>query len=288
MEEHPRSIICPVDGNVNPFDAPSCLKCGLPLAAIREAMAGAIASDGAQPAAVQVDPVQPSPREPAPPLPELPKRSDDEPTARFVDSSRFLIRGMGNRSDEIAARLFKQLSDRGIEGIRLSLGKLIIKIDEERSDSRDYYFAERVFEDEALATMAVRIAAVGTDLFVEWRHHTTPGTRMVYGWGAFWGVAIVVELVAIIIGIATKDGGVAALIIMGFGPMVALALGVWAGESGRHKERMYGLIGFQTQDSTAFQLAVRAALEEAIDLAGISKALIQELPKDEDKNRRVI
>jgi len=33
---------------------------------------------------------------------------------------------------------------------------------------------------------------------------------------------------------------------------------------------------------------VLAALEEAIDLAGISKSLIQELPKEEGKERRVI
>jgi hypothetical protein len=52
--------------------------------------------------------------------------------------------------------------------------------------------------------------------------------------------------------------------------------------------RASSLKGFQSQDSIAFQLAVRAALDEAIDLAGISKALIQELPKEERKERRVI
>jgi hypothetical protein len=56
----------------------------------------------------------------------------------------------------------------------------------------------------------------------------------------------------------------------------------------RKKSRKVSLEGFQSQDSTAFQLAVRAALEEAIDLAGISKALIQELPTEKSKERRVI
>jgi hypothetical protein len=54
------------------------------------------------------------------------------------------------------------------------------------------------------------------------------------------------------------------------------------------KGRKPSLEGFQHQDSTAFQLAVRAALEEAIDLAGISKALIQEFPTGKAKERRVI
>jgi len=53
------------------------------------------------------------------------------------------------------------------------------------------------------------------------------------------------------------------------------------------RRRTQSLKGFQSRDSTAFQLAVRAAFEEAIDLAGISKALIQGLPKEEGEERRV-
>ena len=56
----------------------------------------------------------------------------------------------------------------------------------------------------------------------------------------------------------------------------------------KNKRRADSLLGFQSQDSIALQLAVRAALEEAIDLAGISKSLIQQMSTEPGKERRVI
>jgi hypothetical protein len=191
-------------------------------------------------------------------MPELATRPTTEKVGDYVDSWRFLIRGMGDRTEEIAARFFKQLAERGVEGLKLNLGKLIIDVGGGEQDSRDYYFVERDLGKEAVATMAVRIAPIGTDLFVEWRHYVLPPRGDVN-----WVVFVFLLFVYIV---------------------PAFVYLWWVTEHSRASS----LKGFQSQDSIAFQLAVRAALDEAIDLAGISKALIQELPKEERKERRVI
>lgn len=256
MSQQPKTITCPSCGNVNPFVADECIKCGLALGPIRDAMAS---SGATRPPETVATP--PQPEEPAPSLPQLQSRPTRQDIGQYVDSWRFLIRGMGDRAEEIAARFFKQLEQRSIEGLTLSIGKLIIDLEDGRQDSRDYYFAERNLGEDAKAIMAVRIAPTGTDLFLEWRHYNLPPLReRKFNWfiGCFLALFYVVP---------------------------ALIYYAWV-KSG--KDRASTLEGFQSQDSTAFQLAVRAALEEAIDLAGISKALIQELPKDEGKERRLI
>lgn len=287
LDEQARSLTCPNCGNVNVYAADRCLKCELRLGPIREALESARHG----PAVAETSPPPRSePKtdtEPAPPLPELPTRAQDQPTATYVDSSRFLIRGMGDRAGEIAARFFKQVADRGIEGLKLSLGKLIIRVDDQRSDSRDYYFAERVFADDARATMAVRIAPSGTDLFVEWRHYTTPGEAKrnkdgPLGWLMIGGLISIVGVALLF----DKNAVVWGILLLLFG--IPCTLGSLAGVCQSDTYRKDSLEGFQSQDSTAFQLSARAALEEAIDLAGISKELIQEVHEDDDKNRRVI
>jgi uncharacterized membrane protein YbhN (UPF0104 family) len=135
--------------------------------------------------------------------------------------------------------------------------------------------------------MAVRIAPIGSDLFVEWRHHVLPPYGPGSGTYLLAIVAVIPVLLAIcgFLGLAIPElrddpaPWFAILLgVVGYGVLFTLA----------KRQRRDSLTGFQSQDSTAFQLAVRAALEEAIDLAGISKALIQELPKEETKERRVI
>ena len=73
-----------------------------------------------------------------------------------------------------------------------------------------------------------------------------------------------------------------------FTPVIAI---VWAAiKAADHSSnpRKLALEGFQFQDSQTFQLSVRATLEEAIDLAGISKTLIQSVSKEDGKDRRLI
>jgi hypothetical protein len=168
MPKPPSTLHCPSCGNINPYGADACLKCGLNLKPVRDLLSGR----AAKPAEQEVP--QPKPKSPVPPLPSLHSRPSTQEIGNYVDSLSFLIRGMGDRADEIAARFFKRLNERSITGLRLSIGKLIIPVEMGRTDSRNYYFAERDLGKDALATMALRIASVGTDLFVEWSHYTTP------------------------------------------------------------------------------------------------------------------
>jgi nitroreductase len=267
-QQSPRTITCPRCGNINAYDAANCLRCELALAPVRELLAQAADSpSAAQPTeAGLAAPASSEPREAAPPLPELQARPTTESIGTYMDSWRFLIRGMGDRANEIAARFFKQLGGRGIEGLKLSIGKLTIVGDPSR-ESRDYYFAERDLGKGAKATMAIRIAPVGTDLFVEWRHYVTPSK----------GFGLLSLTVLAILAIFTYFFGLLLLLYPRFRQWVT------------QLDSSATLNGFQEQDSTALQLAVRAALEEAIDLAGISKALIQPLSKEDGKDsRRVI
>jgi len=260
-QEEPKTLVCPSCGNINAYTADVCLRCGLALGPVRELLAKA-----GLPGTEEVTSAPVKPKEPAPPMPELPPRPETEEIGDYVDSWRFLIRGMGDRAEEIAARFFKQLAERGIEGLKLDVGKLVIDLGGGKRDSRDYYFVERDLGQEARAIMAVRIAPIGRDLFIEWRHYVVPSREF-----GCWALTVVAAL---------------ALFTYGLGLLVLLVPSVRRSLSRLDKGTT--LKGFQSQDSTAFQLAVRAALEEAIDLAGISKALIQELPKEETKERRVI
>lgn len=303
-QQQPKTIACPSCANINAYTADECMKCGLPLGPIREAMAKT-----GMPAATEAPPVPAKPKEPPPPLPSLPRRPKTEEIGDFVDSWRFLIRGMGDRAEEIAARFFKQLDERGIDGLKLYQGSIIIDVGGGRRDSRSYYFAERDLGKSALATMAVRIAPTGTDLFVEWRHYTTPPLGA-FAWKTFSRITNIGCLLAFAVGmygiyklIYTAPADLLALIFSpftgdldlgGIGSIYAPCLvfpaiaAIIAAAAAAGKARKTSLEGFQFQDSTAFQLAVRAALEEAIDLAGISKTLIQDLPKGDREERRLI
>lgn len=284
------SLFCVYCGKQHPDDATFCPLTGKPIDRatwVRDAAGDdRAASDGGERASALASP-EPATRTrgPVPQLPELPKRVDDMPRATYVDSARFLIRGMGNRADEIAARFFNRLTDRGIDGLKLSVGQLVAKLEGERLDSRAYYFVERNLADAVQAGVAVRIAPVGTDLFVEWRHYVILRVNQSFNFEAGWAVGATVFLgFGMVLLVSLKDFGAAFWIDL----LVAVVLAMLSGGMWFPIRTERPLEGFQAQDSTALQLSVRAALEEAIDLAGISKELFQELREDDDKNRRVI
>ena len=287
MPDQPlRTITCPVCSNVNPWSQDLCLRdeCQFDLGPIKQQILGT-APAGNPPAPS----TRPQPSEPAPPLPELPERGEDEPIAQLVASRRFQIPGLGDRADEIAARFFKQVGERGIGGVRRSLGKLVIG-----TDSRDYYFIERDLGDSALATMAVRIAPNGTDLFVEWRHYTTPSWGMatfVRGEGCTWvGFLLVGSIFAMVIGLAgfgsTESGASERVLAFLIGGLVLA--GCIKVLTMKERIRLYGLKGFQGQESTVFQLSIRAALAEAIDDAGIDPLLLRGLDGPRGPNEPLI
>lgn len=171
---------------------------------------------------------------------------------------------MGERADEIAARFFKQLAVRNIQGLSLSIGNIILYQDN-KQDTRQYYFAERDIDNGALAIMAVRINPVGTDLYIEWRNYTLPSWKpRTFSW--FW---FIIGLIFYVV------------------PGILYYYNYEKNKDKPPTQRKIDLEGFQFQENEAFQLAVRAALEEAIDSAGISKSFIQKMGADE-KNDRVI
>jgi hypothetical protein len=262
MNRLPETIACPYCGNINPYLQDNCIKCKRPLGPIRDVM------QGGSPLGNKETIEEPAkPKEPAPPIPELPPRPVEAKNGKFVDSHAFLIRGMGARAEEIAARLFKQLSVRNIQNVKLSFGKIVIELGDKKQDTREYYFAERDLGEGALAIMAVRIAPTGTDLYCEWRNFTLPPWKPIkfsWGWFIFLCVLYLIPgLIYLIVYLIIKDNET----------------------SQPPKTRKDDLEGFQFQENQAFQLSVRAALEEAIDLAGIAKSFIQEVSKDEKKDR---
>lgn len=262
--QKPPTIVCPACGNVNPYLQDNCMKCGIPLGPIREAL------EKTKDTQTNHTPEPPKPIEPPPPLPELPPSTVDAKDGKFRDSHAFLIRSMGSRATEIAARFFKQLNDRKIEGLSLSMGKIVLELEDEKKDTRDYYFASRDLGEGALAIMAVRIAPTGTDLYCEWRNYTLPSwipwKPMKFSWGWFCFLflfpLVLGGLIYLYVYLSKKDDP----------PQPPT-------------KRKNDLEGFQFQESQAFQLSVRAALEEAIDLAGISKSFIQNVSKDEKPER---
>ncbi|MCX6024187.1 MAG: hypothetical protein NTZ05_21135 [Chloroflexi bacterium] len=208
----------------------------------------------------------------------------------MVDSKRFLLRGIGNRADEIAARFFGRLALRGVKDMRWAAGTLTLKGDNGIEDTRPYYFIERdLSNDGALTIVTVQLASVGDghgDLFVEWSHYNIPGMEDDNSplRCAVTVIAVVTFIAAIFMTIVTNSG--AAFWITIFLGVVIAVVAMFNITPGRSRKQY--LVGFQSQDSIAFQGAVRAALEEAIDHAGIDKAGIQGFGNDGDGPRRII
>jgi len=94
-DEQQKTLVCPACGNINNYAADVCLKCGLYLEPIREALAKAGL------------PAPFSPREPAPEIPELPIKERKEDIGQFVDGRLLLIRGMADRRDNVVAFFFQ-------------------------------------------------------------------------------------------------------------------------------------------------------------------------------------
>ena len=237
MGDLPNTIVCPYCGNVNSFLQDFCMKCRKPLEPIRSAMQ----SDSR----CEKQNLHESQKtiETPPSMPDLPRGNIKK--IKYLDRNSFLIRGVGNRDIEIAARFFKRLKEKDLKNVFLSIGELSVEVSSDH-ESRSYYFVRKDLDDRTCLLMAIRIATVGPDLYVEWRNYFYRKPSLYQWWWwiivPFWG-GLVYSMV-------------------------------------RNPDDQ--LKGFQIQENEIFQLSVRASLEEAIDLAGISKSLIQ---RDENSNR---
>lgn len=246
-QQLPKTIACPVCANKNPYTQDECLGCGLDLRPIRQALEGGGAGQPSQP------------KQPPPPMPSLPSAGKKERLGELTDGHLLLVRGMADRRADVIAYFFGRLKERQIPDLVLSDGYLLID-----RQQRDYFFVQKFLSApttwasmnkdpnglaRALATVCVRLAASGSDLMVEWRHFQ----RTEATFGAF------------------MRGFTAGFFTLGASLLVD------------HSGRQLRLKGFEEQDSMALKLAVQASLEEAIDLAGIPKTLIQDVPEEKKK-----
>ena len=292
--QQPRTIACPSCGNINPYAADECIKCGLALEPIREALGKASGSPTVHAKAVApaemppvpdrgptarsaspVREVEAGPQETAPGAVRTRKEAPPElgylwrffmgwDLGFLTGGNLTLIRGMADRLKEVRRLFFERSEDRGISGASYSLDRLDVE-----GQIRDYQFAERDLGSSAKATIGVRIADIGSDLYVEWRHYALPPKEFFFGLFVLAGfIAFVASFT--LFAILTQDGGVAFVI----GAIVATVVGAWVGSQARGAR----LRGFQSQDSDAFQLAIRAAIDEALDIAHVSKELRIDTP----------
>lgn len=277
MNQLPETIGCPYCGNVNPYLQENCMKCKKPLGPIRAAMQPG--TEAEQPKQAQTSPTA---IEPPPPMPSLPKGSVND--YKNIDRKSFLIRNAGDRGTEIAARFFKRLNEKNLEKVFFSTGVLGVDIGSGKRETRDYYFVRKDLDVCTFLLMAVRIAPSGPDLYVEWRNLYY--RRPPYNW-LWWIILFVGIILMVVAGFAEGSNSFDAIIgwlygIGGLALTVGLCGGMFYHQSYTNKKL---LIGFQVQENEIFQLSVRATLEEAIDLAGISKSMIQ---RDSGKDDRVI
>lgn len=250
MDQSPDTIVCPFCGNVNPFTQENCIKCKKPLGAIREAMGftGSRIDDQQEPV---VPPIIPVNTEPPPQLPDIPEKYLGKRMSLLTRRS-LLIRSAGDRGDEIVGRFFKRLNDKNVTGISISRGVLSDDTGAHEDEYKEYFFIDKDIDKRTYASMAIHVAPVGTDLYVEWLNYYYKKPKL-YAW--WWWIII------------PFWGGL--VYSMFYDP-----------------DRM--IDSYELQENDMFQLSIRATLEEAIDLSGISKALIQSTSAEGSKDQRVI
>jgi len=267
MDQLPETIACPYCGNINPYMQENCMKCKKPLGPIRAAMQSGTWAEQAQ--------MPPKPIEPAPAMPDLPKGTVDK--IKYLGRKSFLIRGMGDKNIEIAARFFKRLNEKDLKDVSLSTGQLGVEIGSGQQETRDYYFVRKNLDIFTYLLMAIRIAPSGPDLYVEWRHYFYRKLPYKQWW---WWLVLALGFIGVFSIDPSDEGWIWVM------SWLVILVGIFGGliYTGLYSQNNQ-LKGFQLQENEIFQLSVRATLEEAIDLAGIPKSLIQNNSMDENKER---
>lgn len=184
-----------------------------------------------------------------------------------VNNWQAMLPGMAFRAEEVANRFLERVQSRNlpdttIRQTELSSGLMTAK--------RPYWLVEKALGTGSRATIAVRFENSSTqDLIIEWRHFEQnvlmTGTRwLAKGAGLYLGIGVLGA------GLLTS--------IFGFG-LFLIPIGIWIIWSSTRKKQGSDLVGDQNKDSWMLEQTVDAALREAIDLVGISKDLIREVPK---------
>jgi hypothetical protein len=265
LAQQSKTITCPVCSNVNPYAQSECIKCGQPLGRIREAIEGRSSQQVDQPSTLTASKSEAVEAPVSTPVALWKgggpiRRAGPWGDVGYLYAGKLtLVRGMGDQITQVRNLFLRQSEARGISGASYEPGQLEVD-----NQSRDYIFADRDLGSSAKATVAVRIDKIGTDLYIDWRHYVVPPREFNVG------VFIVLFFLLLL-----PSCGVSAALTSDIGGGFTLGLiiaGIVAGLLAS-LYRAADLKGFQRQDSDGFQLAIRAAIDEAVDFAGISKDL---------------
>jgi len=248
LPEQLKTITCPICSNVNPVSCNNCIKCGMDLKPIKQALV----EQGLLPEIEATTAANSETREKQPEhAQERPKNIEATPLMvplqrgtfgklTFIVGGSFLIRGMSEKKPEITTRFFKRLEEKDLKNITISTGELSVDIGSHQQESREYYFVRKDIDVYTYLLMALHIVSIGPDLYIEWRNYYHKH-KPYNGW---WWLLIV------------YGGIIYTLYYLLSFPNI--------------------LKGFQNQENEMFRLSVRTTLEEAVDQAGISKSLIQQ------------
>ena len=251
-------LTCPSCGNINPNSVDTCLKCGLNLIPIKDALvkAGVLAaSDGdIQKKEKKVF----SPR-------KLPKKDESEDLGHEIATDILYFPGKYEERENLISAFVSEIESHQIPNIEISFGQLVVE-----KQARNCVFAQIFIENKdskimgftkkenqlARSTIAVRIDASGKDLILEYRNFLRTSVT---------GGAIVGTVAA-----AYFTAGISLLAKQG------------------REARALSLKGYENPDNDVFAMTVFTALKDAIADIGLNIDLAKKPDVMPEKKRRII
>lgn len=251
-------LTCPSCGNINPSTVDSCLKCGLNLVQIKEALvkAGVLAAVEGNTKTENKKIFTPR---------SLPHKDESEDLGDEVATDILYFPGKYEEKEDAISAFISELESHQIPNIEISSGELVIE-----KQARQCVFAQIYLESQdskilgvtksdkqrARSTIAVRIDTSGKDLIIEWRNFLRKSVTV----GGFAAAATAAYL----------TGG--------------LSLLAKQGRSGR----ALSLKGFENPDNDVFAVTVFTALKDAIDDIGLNMDLAKRAAVVPEKKKRLI
>jgi len=194
---------------------------------------------------------------------------------RFPADWGAVIPGMATKVDEVRKTFAQRMEERAFQNLAVSPGQ--IEVEYQRKDY-EFWMLKLDPERDARAIMAIRIVPFGNDLWVEWVHLELSGILTKSQVQAMRFIGFFGGLILLILGAACAAYWLVATMIAIILGVVLLLVAILGSQEG---SRSYDeLNAFQKQESWAFQQSVDQALREALDLVGISTAMIREVPKE--------
>lgn len=251
-------LTCPSCGNINPNTVNTCLKCGLNLVPIKEALikAGVLA-------AVEGETKTEIKKKFTPRI--LPKKDESEDLGAEVATDILYFPGKFEEKENLISAFVSEIESHQIPNIEISYGELVIE-----KQARNCVFAQIFVESQdskimgitkndkqrARSTIAVRIDASGKDLILEWRNFLRKSVTV---------------------------GGIAAAATAAYFT-AGISLLAKQGRSGR----ALSLKGYENPDNDVFAMTVFTALKDAIEDIGLNIDLAKKPVVMPEKKKRII